>query len=147
MNGLTRLSLSLQRTLRTHFPGAKAGDSKWEVKTPLNFTAACYCGQFCNVTRSFGASEILVVVELAAYLYMRNSSWWAVWLGWHPAEKISAGPKGRLRWFRNPSQSVRAKAGFILITIILIGIWKQWPNEPRCAPQWGLELTEKLPRG
>ena len=94
MNGVTRLSLSLQRTFRIHFPGAKAGDSKWEVKTPLNFTAACYCGQFYNITRSFGNKVELVVIELAAYLYMRNSSWWAVSLGWQPAEKISAGPKG-----------------------------------------------------
>lgn len=51
-------------------PGAKAGDSKWEVKTPLNFTAACYCDQLCNVTRSFGKSEILVVMKLVAYLYI-----------------------------------------------------------------------------
>ena len=44
----------------------------------------------------------LVIMKLIAYLYMGNSSWWAVWLGWHPAEKISAGPKGQLNRFRNP---------------------------------------------
>ncbi len=38
----------------------------------------------------------LVGIELAAYLYMRNSSWWAVSLGWQPAERISAGLKGWL---------------------------------------------------
>jgi len=103
MNGVTRYPLSLQRTLRTHFPGAKAGDSKWEVKTPLNFTAACYCDQSYNVTRSFGNKVELVVMRLIAYLYMGNSSWWAVWLGWHPVEKVSTGPKGQLRGFRNPS--------------------------------------------
>jgi len=63
MNGVTRSPLSLQRTLRTHYPGAKAGDSKWEVKTPLNFTAACYCGQFYNVARSYGKNAILAVIE------------------------------------------------------------------------------------
>ena len=36
----------------------------------------------------------LVIIFLIAYLFMRNSAWWAVWLGWHPAEKISAGTKG-----------------------------------------------------
>ena len=68
MNGVTKSSLSLRRALRTHYPGAKAGDPKWEVKTPLNFTAACYCDQFYNVTGSFGASEIPVVMKLVAYL-------------------------------------------------------------------------------
>lgn len=68
MNGVTRLSLSLQRTFRTHYPGAKAGDSKWEVKTPLNFTAACYCDQSCNVTGSFDDKVVPVVMELVAYL-------------------------------------------------------------------------------
>ena len=38
----------------------------------------------------------LVVIELAVYLYMRNSSWWAVWLGWHPVEMVSTGLKGWL---------------------------------------------------
>ena len=94
MNGVTRSSLSLRRAFRTHSPGAKAGDSKWEVKTPLNFTAACYCDQPYYVARSFGALEILAVIELVAYLYMGNSSWWAVSLGWQPAEMVSAGPKG-----------------------------------------------------
>ena len=92
MNGVTRLSLSLERALRIHYPGAKAGDFKWEVKTPLNFTAACYCDQSYNVTRSFGTKVELVVMRLIAYLYMGNSSWWAVWLGWHPVEKVSTGP-------------------------------------------------------
>jgi|GEM_PF-514441 hypothetical protein len=36
---------------------------------------------------------------------------WAVRLGRHPLEKISRGPKGRLRRDRNPPLSVRAKAG------------------------------------
>lgn len=71
----------------------------------------------------------LVIINLFAYLYTRNSSWWAVWLGWHPAETISAGPKGWLNWFRNPMQSVRAKASFIVIIPILIAIGKPWPND------------------
>ena len=61
MNGLTRSSLSLPRTLRTHYSGAKAGDPKWEVKTPLNFTAACSCYLSGEAARSFGASEILAL--------------------------------------------------------------------------------------
>ena len=48
-----------------------------------------------------GAREVLVGMRLAAYLYMRNSSWWAVWLGWHPVEKISTGLKGWLMRFGN----------------------------------------------
>ena len=40
-----------------------------------------------------------------------DNSWWAVWLGRHPLEKISRGPKDRLRRDRNPPQSAKAKAG------------------------------------
>ena len=29
-------------------------------------------------------------------LFTEDSGMWAVWLGWHPAEKISVGPNGKL---------------------------------------------------
>jgi hypothetical protein len=34
----------------------------------------------------------------------------AVWLGWHPAEKISAGPKDKLIYVGNVELSAEAKA-------------------------------------
>ena len=35
-------------------------------------------------------------------LVREDSGWRTVWLGRHPVEKISMGPKGKLRRFRNP---------------------------------------------
>ena len=39
-----------------------------------------------------------------------DSGRWAVWLGRHPAEKISAGPNGKLNHFGNMVKNVKVNA-------------------------------------
>ena len=48
----------------------------------------------------------------------QDSYRWTVWLGWHPAEIVSVGPKGQLKSVRNRLQSARAKASLIGSSII-----------------------------
>lgn len=60
---------------------------------------------------------------------------WAVWLGRHPPEKASGGPKGRLRRVRTPPLSARAKAG-------LTGLVKEANPEAKAGPSEPLCLTD-----
>jgi hypothetical protein len=53
---------------------------------------------------------ILPIFLEDAYLFFRDTSRRAVWLGWHPAEKISAGPNVKLIQVGNLELSAEAKA-------------------------------------
>jgi|SaaInl4_200m_RNA_FD_contig_71_218038_length_2839_multi_19_in_0_out_0_1 hypothetical protein len=114
MNGLTRYLLSPTRVPRTRLSGVKARDLQREVKTPWIFTAACCCDVGFVVQcrwellESLDESLDLDTDETPPFkTYVTNSgppedtSRWAVWLGRHPAEKVSVGPKGQLSGFRN----------------------------------------------
>ena len=57
-----------------------------------------------------------------------------VWLGRHPAEKISVGPKGRLIPFRNRELSARAKACLTVFQTIRDAEAKAGSSEPVCPP-------------
>ena len=52
---------------------------------------------------------ILLIVNEVAYL-KEDTSRWVVWLGRHPAEKISVGPNDKLIQVGNLKWSVMAKA-------------------------------------
>jgi len=54
----------------------------------------------------------------------------AVWLGRHPAEKISAGPNGKLSWVGNPTLSAEAKAYLTVIRTAKIAEMKVWLSDP-----------------
>ena len=63
------------------------------------------------------------------------------------SEKISELPKGQLRRDRNPLESVRAKAGLMVLQTVRSANAKAWPSDP---PQFFRKIagvTEKLPRG
>jgi len=62
-------------------------------------------------------------------LYEENS-WWVVWLGRHPAEKISAGPNNKLIQVGNLEQSVRAKACLTVFQTVRNAELKDGPSEP-----------------
>jgi hypothetical protein len=55
---------------------------------------------------------------------------WAVWVGRHILEKISRIPQGQLSRDRNPTQSVRAKAGLMGPLNARGPEAKAWPNDP-----------------
>ena len=100
-------------------------DSQREKKTPWSFTAACRWDMAVDAERrreplypslsgDWGRQQWNTALShpflLPAQLRWDND-WWAVRLGRHPLEKISRGPKGRLRRDRNPPQSAKVKAG------------------------------------
>ena len=58
-----------------------------------------------------------------------DNNWWTVWLGWHPAEKISVGPNGWLNRVRNPVWSAKAKASLIGFVTISNSNTKVWLSE------------------
>jgi hypothetical protein len=56
-------------------------------------------------------SELVILLISFGFAHPRgDTSRRAVWLGWHPAEKISAGPKVKLIQVGNLELSVEAKA-------------------------------------
>ena len=74
----------------------------------------------------------LAAVSLTSAVARWDNGRWAVRLGRRPLEKISRGPKGRLRRDRNPPWSVRAKAGLTgPLTVSGPGA-KAGPSEPSC---------------
>ena len=75
-------------------------------------------------------SELVLLTQY----YTEDTSKWAVWLGRHPAEKVSVGPKGQLIRFRNPELSVRAKAGFSGFRKAINPFGKPWSSEPLSPP-------------
>ena len=62
-----------------------------------------------SVGRSFGANVTLPMLLKVAHP-RGDTNWWAVWLGRHPAEKISVGPNGKLIQVGNLEMSAKAKA-------------------------------------
>ena len=66
------------------------------------------------------------------YLYTKDTIMQTVWLGRHPAEKISAGPNGQLIGFRNPEKSARAKANLTVFRIKRNAGRKLRSSEPLC---------------
>jgi hypothetical protein len=54
----------------------------------------------------------------------------AVWLGWHPAEKISAGPNGKLIQVGNLELSARAKAYLTVFRTAKNAEMKVRPSDP-----------------
>jgi len=63
------------------------------------------------------------------------------------SEKISELPKGQLRRDRNPLESVRAKAGLMVLQTARSANAKAWPSDPLQFFQKIGGVTEKLPRG
>ena len=59
-----------------------------------------------------------------------NSGWWAVWLGRHPLEKISRGPKDKLIQVRNLEWSAKANACLIVSRRERDADLKEWLSEP-----------------
>ena len=92
-------------------------------------------------------SEIpLFGVYIANFSQEKNNIRWTVWLGRHPAEMVSVGPKGRLIPFRTRELSARAKAGLTVFLTIRNAEAKAGSSELLCPPWWGLGMTEKLSR-
>ncbi len=76
--------------------------------------------------RHYPSSFTLLTLEI------KDHNRQTVWLGRHPAEKISVGPKGQLKRFRNPLWSARAKAGLTGSITILDSGTKVWSSELLC---------------
>ena len=56
-------------------------------------------------------SDLVILLIFLEVAHPRgDTSRRAVWLGWHPAEKISAGPNVKLIYVGNVELSVEAKA-------------------------------------
>ena len=76
------------------------------------------CGTYCavqvGVAMAWSSDQVQTKVRYYPLSFILLTSWdismRTVWLGRHPAERISAGPRGKLIQFRNLEQSVRAKA-------------------------------------
>jgi hypothetical protein len=135
--------------------------SQREEKTPWSFTAAC-CWDMVVIAEC--RRELLISVSLETgggdlgtppfcncVSYRRLVRWdncrWAVWLGRHPLEKISRGPKDQLRRDRNPPQSAKVKAGLTESSTARDSEAKAGLSEHPDPHWWGLDMTEKLPRG
>ncbi len=82
-----------------------------------------------NVTPLF---EIYV-----AHSFYEDTNLWTVWLGWHPVERISTGPKDRLNLVRNQEWSARAKVCLIVILLNEVANAKAWSSEPLCSSLMG----------
>ena len=55
-----------------------------------------------NVSLLLDAHVTLLFYVYATHLIkIKDRSRWTVWLGWHPVERISTGPKGWLKPVRN----------------------------------------------
>ena len=48
----------------------------------------------------------------------QDTDWWAVWVGRHALENLTSVPKGQLKWFSTPLETVRGKAGLTWIRTI-----------------------------
>ena len=76
---------------------------------------------------------------------LEDSGWWAVWLGRHAAEKVSAAPKGQLTRFRTPGWSATAKAGLTGPRKIRGAVPKGWRRDPRCPFVEGSRRQKSYP--
>jgi hypothetical protein len=71
---------------------------------------------------------LLISLEVA---YLRgDTSRRAVWLGWHPAEKISVGPKDKLIQVGNLELSAWAKVYLTVFRTAKNAEMKVWPSDP-----------------
>jgi len=59
----------------------------------------------------------------------QDTDWWAVWVGRHALENLTSVPKGQLKWFSTPLETVRGKAGLTWIRTIRIDDAKAGPND------------------
>ena len=56
-------------------------------------------------------SNLVILPNFNEVTYLkRDTNWWVVWLGRHPAEKIAVGLKDKLIQFGNLELSAKAKA-------------------------------------
>ena len=99
-----------------HNVGEQSTNSQRDKKTPWSFTAARRWGMAVIAERrrepsipvppGAGGGNVGTPPFRNRVSHQRQRRWnngrWAVWLGRHPLEKISRGPKGRLRRDRNP---------------------------------------------
>lgn len=119
MNGLTWLSLSLTRTFRTYWlvyrPVSPSG--KRRPCRPLLQPVVSFLLRILRVSRSveakllgLGSKSVTLLIFNKRDYSWEDSNWQAVWLGRHPVEKITIGPKGKLIQVGNLEKSVKAKA-------------------------------------
>jgi len=82
-----------------------------------------------SVGRSFGANVTLLMSGEVAHPG-GDTSRRAVWLGWHPPEKISGGPNGKLIQVGNLESSARAKAYLTVFRTARNAETKVGPSDP-----------------
>ncbi len=82
-----------------------------------------------SVGRSFGDNVTLLIFLKAAHPG-GDTNRRAVWLGRHPAEKISAGPNGKLIQVGNLKLSARAKAYLTVFRTAKNADMKMWLSDP-----------------
>src|SRR3989338_321141 len=76
----------------------------------------------------------LFLTYIAHLTNVKDSGRRAVWLGWHPVERISTWPNGLLIRVRNPKWSAKAQAGLTEFLISRNADAKAWLSEPLCPP-------------
>ena len=82
-----------------------------------------------SVGRRFVANVTLLIFSKAANLG-GDTNRWAVWLGRHPAEKISVGPNDKLIQVGNLELSARAKAYLTVSCKATDAEMKVGPSDP-----------------
>ncbi len=161
MNGSTRAPLSPPAARRTHVrwtnsPPTPIGERRpcGALLQPVAAVWSCLQRVAGSLRRCLsggtgGASVTPAIHGCTAYRRrcLRDTGRWAVRLGRHPLEKVSRGPKGRLRRVRNPPQRARPKAGLTGSLNARDPEAKAGPSDPSCPHCWGPVVTEKLPQG
>ena len=152
------LAVPVYHPANLRYSDEQSEDFYREEKTLWSFTAACCCDMIMIAESSweplcmcFWARDRQKCNTSLSLLCrspeVRDTGRWAVWLGRHPLEKVSRGPKGRLRWVRTPPPRARLKAGLTGFSNAKNSGAKAWPSDPPCPHCWGLKVTEKLPQG
>ena len=77
-----------------------------------------------------GAQYVILLIFSGFTHSFEDISRRAVWLGRHPSEKISEGPKDKLIQVGNLEKSVRAKACLTVFQIVRKAELKDGPSEP-----------------
>ena len=105
--------------LPNSFTSEKTSIIQWEAKTLQTFTATCCCDSIMSaqskqehrtLALAKGEQKCNTTHPLQNHLLIQDSIRPVFWLGRHPAEKISVGPKDKLIQIGNLEQSVKAKA-------------------------------------
>src|SRR5579885_567528 len=154
MNGPTRAPLSPPTTWRTHVRWTNSPSTPIGERSPCgallqpvaamrpwlqSVAGSRYAHPFGDV---IGVNVTPAFCDCVAnYAKAEDNGRRAVRLGLHPLEKISRGPKDRLRRVRTPSKRARPKAGLTGSLKASDPGAKAWPSEPPCPHCWGLETT------